>query len=184
MSTTTTPVDHGCSASSARWHFARESGNGTDGWQIEWQLKRNCSLAPGQMLGFFGALCMISLTVATYFWHQGAKMVMPFAWAELIAVGSALYVYARHAADRERIALRRNVLTVEHACGNRVERVEFQCAWVRVEPRSGDGSLIELSGQGHQISVGRFIRPELRRKLADELRRAIRHAHQQPASAA
>lgn len=37
-----------------------------------------------------------------------------------------------------------------------------------------DGSLIELSGQGRSIAVGRFVRPELRRGLADELGAALR----------
>ena len=50
----------------------------------------------------------------------------------------------------------------------------FAPAFVRVEPRSGDRSLIELSGQGRRITVGRYVRPELRRQLADELRWALR----------
>lgn len=184
MSATTTPIEVGGSPSSRRWQFADESGDGSGGWQIVWLLKRNCSLAPGQMLGFFGALCIVCLGVATFMWHQGARLVMPFAWAELVAVGGAMLLYARHAADREHIALHRDTLTVEHACGNHVERVEFQRAWVRVEPESGDRSLIELSGQGRRIAVGRFVRPELRRKLADELRTALRRPHLQPAVAA
>jgi uncharacterized membrane protein len=38
----------------------------------------------------------------------------------------------------------------------------------------GDRSLIELSGEGRRIAVGRFVRPESRRALADELRAALR----------
>lgn len=174
MSATTTPLDFSAGSTAPCWQFAQESGDGLGGRQIEWRLKRNCSMAPAQMLGFFGALCMVSLAVASFFWYQGARMVMTFAWIELAAVGAAMLLYARHAADRELIALHSDTLTVEHACGSRVERVEFQRAWVRVEPRSGDRSLIELSGQGQRIAVGRFIRPELRRKLADELRVALR----------
>ena len=184
MTATTPPIDLGFDATARHWQFAHETGDGAGGRQIEWTLKRNCSLAPGQMLAFFGALCMISLGVATFMWHQGAPMVMPFAWIELLAVGGAMLLYARHAADREHIALHCDTLTVEHACGNHVERVEFQSAWVRVEPESGDRSLIELSGQGRRIAVGRFIRPELRRKLADELRTALRRPHMQVAAAA
>jgi len=47
---------------------------------------------------------------------------------------------------------------------------------VRVEPKSGDQSLIELSGQGQTIEVGRFVRPELRHVLAREIRKALRSA--------
>ena len=176
MSATITPLRFDDRPRPAHWQFGQESVDARGGWQVVWQLKRNCSMAPGQMLFFFAALCLISLSIATFFWHQGARMVMTFAWIELLAVGSAMLLYARHAADREMIALHRDTLTVEHACGNRVERVEFQRAWVCVEPRSGDRSLIELSGQGRRIAVGRFIRPELRRHLADELRLALRRS--------
>ena len=48
--------------------------------------------------------------------------------------------------------------------------------WVRVEPADRDGSLIELSGEGRHIAVGRFVRPELRPALADELRAALRRS--------
>lgn len=183
MSATTTPIDIGVGATSRPWQFGRESADSVGGWQMEWLLKRNCSLAPGQMFGLFGVLCLVSLSIAVFFWLQGVRMVMSFAWIELIAVGAAMLLYARHAADRERIALHRDTLTVEHACGNRVERVEFQAAWVRVEPRSGDQSLVELTGQGRRIFVGRFIRPELRRKLAEELRMALRRPNPRLAQA-
>jgi uncharacterized membrane protein len=149
-------------------------GASLDDASFEWLLKRNCSIAPRQLVGFYGSLCVVSLTIAAYFWSQGATLVMPFAWAELVGVGAALFVYARHAADREHIDLRLGRLTVEHVNGLRVERVEFESAWVRVEPRNGDRSLIELSGQGKHISVGRFVRPEMRRLLAEELRLALR----------
>ncbi len=157
--------------------FGHESCGAAGEWSVEWKLKRNCSLAPRQLLGFYTVLCGLSLAVASYFWWViGARMVMPFAWAELLAVGAAMLVYARHAADSESIALRGNRLTVELASGNRVERVEFQPQWVRVEPQAGDGSLVELSGEGRRVVVGRHVRPELRRQLADELRVALRHS--------
>jgi uncharacterized membrane protein len=152
--------------------FGRETDAGER--SVQWLLKRNCSATPRQVLGFFGSLCAVSLVIAGFFWAQGATLVMPFAWAELAAVGTALVLYARHATDSESIRLQPGRLTVEHACGRHVKRVEFAPAWVRVEPEHGDRSLIELSGQGQQISVGRFVRPELRRQLADELRWALR----------
>ena len=141
---------------------------------VQWLLKRNCSSTPRQMGVFFASLCVLSLGIGTVCWVQGATLVMPFAWLELLAVGTALLLYARHATDRESICLQPGRLTVEHVSGRRVERVEFAPAWVRVEPEHGDCSLVELSGEGRRIVVGRFIRPELRRQLADELRWALR----------
>lgn len=141
---------------------------------VEWVLKRNCSLSPAQLLAVYASLCVISLGIATYCWIWGATLVMPFTGAELLLLGGALLLYARHAADRERIALQPGRLTVEHCSGGRVERAEFVPDWVRIEPRADDRSLIELSGQGQVIAVGRYVRPELRRALAEEFRAALR----------
>ncbi len=152
--------------------FGRESALGES--SVQWVLKRNCSITPLQMLWFFGSLCVVSLAIGGFFWMQGATLVLPFAWIELLAVAAALFVYTRHATDSEHIQLQPGRLIVEHACGRRVERVEFVPSWVRVEPESGDRSLVELSGQGLRICVGRFVRPELRRQLAEELRWALR----------
>lgn len=160
---------------------AKGEGDGNSGPRanalvsIEWLLKRNCSLSPKQLLAVYASLCVMSLGIATYFWMNGATLVMPFAWIELLVVGAALLFYARHATDQECIALQPGRLTVEHLSGGHVERAEFLPERVRVEPRDDDRSLIELSGQGRTIAVGRYVRPELRRALAEEFRVALRH---------
>jgi len=158
----------------ARFRFGRATPVEAGGWSVQWLLKRNCSMAPRQLMWFYAGLSGVSLGIAGLFWLRGATLIMPFAWLEVLAVGAALLVYARHAADSECIRLQGGMLTVEHACGRHTDRVEFRPDWVRVEPEHGDGSLIELSGQGQRIVVGRFVRPELRRQLADELRWALR----------
>lgn len=158
------------------WRFGKEDGVERSDWSIEWILKRNCSMAPQQLFGLFGGLCVLSMAIASFFWVQGAKLVMPFAWLELVAVGVALLVYTRHAADQERIALSPGSLMVQHTSGSITETVRFLPDWVSVEPVMGDESLIELSGQGQRIEVGRFVRPELRKQLASELRQAVRVA--------
>lgn len=99
---------------------------------------------------------------------------MAFTWVELLAVGAAFLLYSRHASDAEKIVLRNGQLVVEMETAGRVERTEFNQAWVRVEPKNGDGSLIEVSGQGRSVWVGRHLRPELRPALAREIRIALR----------
>ncbi|MEP7140198.1 MAG: DUF2244 domain-containing protein [Caldimonas sp.] len=149
---------------------------GTVDGATEWLLKRNCSISPRQLLGVFLTLCAVSLAIGAAFWSHGATLILPFAGAELCALAVALAVYARHAADQEKIVLRPDRLTVECSLGHRVIRVEFVPSWVRIEPAAGQGSLIELSGEGKRVAVGRFVRPELRRALADELRTALRRS--------
>ena len=151
--------------------FGAESGMGE---QVRWLLKRNCSVTPRQMMGFYASLCAVSLVIAAGFWIQGATLIVPFTSIEVIALGIALALFARHAGDREDILLKGGRLTVECTFGTTTERAEFAQAWVRVEPVHDDGSLIELSGQGQHIAIGRYVRPELRRQLGDELRWALR----------
>jgi uncharacterized membrane protein len=146
------------------------------GQAIHWFLGRNCSVTPAQLGRLYASLCVVTLGIGTFLWFQGAVMVLPFAWLELAAVGAAFLAYARHAADREHISLsgRRLVVELEHA--GRTERAEFNRDWVRVEPAVDDRSLIEVSGQGRRVNVGRYVRPELRPALAREIRRALREA--------
>lgn len=144
------------------------------GQAIHWFLGRNCSVTPAQLGWLYVSLCLVTLGIATLFWFQGAVLVLPFAWLELAAVGIAFLVYARHAADREHILLTGRRLVVELENGGRLERAEFNRDWVRVEPAVDDRSLIEVSGQGRRVNVGRYVRPELRPVLARELRRALR----------
>ncbi len=141
---------------------------------MQWLLKRNCSVTPAQLGWLYVSLCVVSLAIAIFFWVQGARMVMPFTWLELLAVGMAFVVYARHARDGEKIVLQGGQLVVELETAGRMQRAEFNRQWVRVEPKSGDGSLIEVSGQGQSVRVGRHLRPELRPALAREIRLALR----------
>ena len=177
MTVSTSPARIGIAAPRPSFRFGRESGSSGAAGQrsVQWLLKRNCSLAPRQLLATFAMLAAVTLVIASFFWVQGALLVLPFATVELIAVGGAMLFYARHAGDYEAIDLRPGRLTVAHAHGTHTERAEFEPAWVRIEPQHGERSLIELSGQGQRIAVGRFVRPELRRQLADELRQALRN---------
>ncbi len=108
------------------------------------------------------------------FWLSGVWVILPLTGLELIAVGFGFLSYARHATDGEKIFLKDDRLVVELENAGKLERAEFRRDWVRVEPKSGDRSLIQVSGQGRTIHVGRFIRPELRPLLAREIRMALR----------
>ena len=143
---------------------------------IHWFLKRNCSVTPAQLGWLYASLCAVSLGIGTFFWFQGAVLVLPFAWLELAGVGIAFLAYARHAGDRERISLQGGQLVVELESAGQCQRSEFHRDRVRVEPCAGERSLIELSGQGRRVNVGRYVRPELRPALAQEIRRALREA--------
>ena len=153
------------------FRFATVSGQ-----NIQWFLRRNCSVSPAQLGGLYLSLCLVSLGIGAVFWSQGAVLVMPFVGLELVAVGVAFWVFARHASDGERISLEGSRLVVELESGGRLQRAEFNRDWVRVEPKNGGRSLIQLSAQGRSVEVGRYVLPELRSVLAREIRMALRQA--------
>jgi uncharacterized membrane protein len=153
------------------FRFATVSGQG-----IHWFLRRNCSVTPTQLGWMYASLCAVSLGIGLFFWFQGARFVLPFAWLELMAVGVAFLVYARHATDGERISLEGARLVVELENAGKLERAEFRREWVRIEPSADEKSLIAVSAQGRTVNVGRYVRPELRPLLAREIRAALRGA--------
>lgn len=156
----------------ADWRFGRAIGTPAVSWL--WELRRNCSITPRQMLLAYAMLCVVALLVALGFWWQGVQLVMLFAGIELLAVGLGMLLMARHARDCELITLSGRQMAVEQHVGRTVARTLFRAEWVRVEPAAAEGSLVELSGEGRSVRIGRHVRPELRFELAQELRRALR----------
>ena len=169
----------GSAAAHRAWMFCQEVRiDGPTGVRtlLRWAMKRNCSITPQQLLAVYACLCVVSLSISLFFLLQGAPFVMAFAGVELLLVGLALLVYARHAGDHETITLAGVDVAVEQQIGRRARHATFQAEWLAVEPAQGQGSLVMLSGQGQSMLVGRFLRPELRAAFAQELRRALRRA--------
>lgn len=143
---------------------------------LRWEMKRNCSISPGQLLAVYLSLCVVSLAIATGFFLQGAQPVLAFAGVEMLMLGIALLVYARHAGDHETLTLAGRSLVINQQDGREVRKAEFRAEWLSVEPSGGQRSLVELSTGGRRLRVGRFLRPELRAAFAHELRTALRRA--------
>jgi uncharacterized membrane protein len=144
-------------------------------WQAQWSLERPTALAHSQLFRAFVGLFVAAVLVAAVCFVMGVAMAQPFACLGGVALGLALLGYARHAADRDVIAMKPGLLRVERHRAGRMESVDFHPRWVRVEPNLLDGSVVRLSGQGRSVAVGEFVRRDLRRQLADEFRWALRH---------
>ncbi len=161
----------------SEWRLGREvalSAGPDSPKALQWLLRRNCSVTPRQLGLAYALLCGLSLSVALFFVLMGAPMVLAFAGVELLCVGLALLVCARHASDRETLTLIGGSLCVEQAYGPCVQRASFEAHWLTVEPLAGQNSLVVLAGQGRSVRVGRHLRPDLRGDLARELRWALR----------
>lgn len=156
--------------SSARsFRFARP----VDG-VIGWSFKRNCSITPTQLLRVFIMLSVASLGVASFFWLQGAVLVLPFAFVEITVLAIAFVMYARHATDAEVARLEGDWLVVQLETAGKVEQVRFPRASVRVEPLQDEANLIEVTARGMRLCFGRHVRAEWRPLVAQEMRLALR----------
>lgn len=178
MLASTAPSNWSARPAAGAWRFGRSLPSEGGAGGVQWVLRRNCSITPGQLGGFYASVCVVSLGIALGFALNGAPVVLWFAGIELVLLALALLFYARHATDADTVTLSGQDLTVEQSFGAVRTSARFRAPWVSVEPSQGDGSLIELSGQGQVARIGRFLRPEARADLARELRSALRHSLQ------
>jgi uncharacterized membrane protein len=142
----------------------------------EWLLKRNCSLTPRQSAKAYLLLCAGSLSVALAFALHGVWIVLAFALVELAAVGAALLHYARHALDREHIALSERCLLIERTEGEHTEQVRLDPTWTRIALPDRRRALIGIESRGTRVEVGAFVTEATRQQVARELRRELRGA--------
>ncbi|WP_136419880.1 DUF2244 domain-containing protein [Herbaspirillum sp. ST 5-3] len=136
----------------------------------EWLLKRNCSLAPRQLAIALAVPCFASLLIALWFLWHGAWHVLAFVMLESAAVACAFCHYARHATDREHIALDDGYLLIEQCLAGEVRQIRLDPYWTRVAPPDDTQDLINLEAKGIRIAVGLFVTEERRRQVALELR--------------
>jgi uncharacterized membrane protein len=137
--------------------------------QKDWLMKRNCSLSPRQVGRFYLSILLVSVAIALVFAWKGIWIILAFALLEMVLLGGALLLYARHAADYERVVLARGALVVEAVSANRLERHEFNARWVRVEMDLSPRAELVLHSGRLSVSVGRYLDPGRRRGFAREL---------------
>ncbi len=140
----------------------------------EWTLKRNCSLSPRQLALFYASLCVASFTIAGLFALFGMHYVFEFALLEMVLVGGAFLIYARHASDREHIALTRDWLLVELIEVERVRQFCLDRQLTRIELPSSRHALVTLEAAGMRVEVGQFLTERKRREFAQELKQELR----------
>ena len=125
-------------------------------------------MSPAGLAKVFAALSLLVLAIGAGFAAAGAWLVLPFAGLEVLLLGAAFVLYARHAADYERIELEPGRITVEVANGWRIARYEMQGAKLLML----DGRLV-LRGAQEELEIGRYLGAEARAELAAELEQKL-----------
>lgn len=125
-------------------------------------------MSPASLAKVFAALAALVLAIGAGFAAAGAWLVLPFAGLEVLLLGAAFVLHARHAADYERIELQSGRLEVEVTEADRVARYQLQNARVSME----EGRVV-LRDAKEAIEIGRHIGAEARAELVAELEKAL-----------
>jgi len=139
----------------------------------EWDLRRNCAIAPRQLGFFYAILCATSLAVAIGFTLRGAWFVLLFAVLEMSAVAIAFLIYARHATDREHIAMLDDYLLVELIQAQEIRQFKLDLRSIRIALQETNKGLINIEALGTRIEVGQFLTEWKRREFVLELRQEL-----------
>jgi uncharacterized membrane protein len=147
-------------------------------------LAPHCSLSARGALLFFGSVCLTTFGVAGVATVLGFWPVLPFAGAEMLLLGWALYSNMQRRFERETIDVSETEIVIEYAKGN-PQRVVFPRHWARVKirrPRSPlhRGHLV-IESHGRAYEVGEFLSEEERHQLAAKLKQLIGGMNQSPA---
>jgi uncharacterized membrane protein len=141
-----------------------------------WVFRRNCSLSPKQLIQWYLSLCVITLVIATGFLLAGFWIVLPFAGIELLLVGTAFVIYARHATDYEMIELQPNQLTLVMADGTKLTQLEWSPQWAKLSYNGKYKAPLLFSHKGQQVKIGKFIAEKDKSALHRELKVALARA--------
>lgn len=125
-------------------------------------------MSPAGLAKVFAALAALVLAIGAGFAAAGAWLVLPFAGLEVLLLGAAFVLHARHAADYERIELQSGRLEVEVIEADRVARYQLQNARVSME----EGRVV-LRDAKEEIEIGRHIGAEARAELVAELEKTL-----------
>lgn len=121
-------------------------------------------MSPAGLAKVFAALAVLVLVIGAGFAAMGAWLILPFAGLEVLLLGAAFVLYARHAADYERIELESGRVKVEVAEGERIARYRMDGARVFVE----EGRVV-LRDAKEELEIGRHLVAPARAELAAEL---------------
>jgi len=125
-------------------------------------------MSPAGLAKVFAALALLVLAIGAGFATMGAWLILPFAGLEVLLLGAAYVLYARHAADYERIELDAGNVTVEVAEGARTARYEMDGAKVSLE----EGRVV-LRDAKEKLEIGRYLGAEARAEVAAALEKKL-----------
>ncbi|HET7810226.1 MAG TPA: DUF2244 domain-containing protein [Steroidobacteraceae bacterium] len=147
-------------------------------------LAPNCSLSTRGAFVFFGLVCGVTFGIAATATLLGFWPVLPFAGAEMLLLGWALYTNMQRRHEHEHIEISERDVAIEYSHGN-PRRIVFPRHWAQVKIRRPKSPLhrghLVIESHGRAYEIGKFLTEEERHHLAAALRPLIGGMNQSPA---
>ena len=148
------------------------------------EIRPNCSLTVPAAKRFFAVACLPPLAIALWLTAHGFWPVLPFAGAELLALGWALHASLKRRLHLQCITLTEQDVAVESTAPGACRRVVFPRHWARVKLRRPAARLhpsrLVIESHGRECELGSFLTEEERRGLALRLQRLIGRVNESP----
>lgn len=145
-------------------------------WRIV--IRPNRSLSRRQLQIVFAIIAVMCLGIASVFATFGLWPVLPFAGAEVIAVGIGFYLSALGGRETEVVSVQSDRVAVEKSGRRTPRRWELSRAWLQIrllQPRvRWHPTRLVIRSHGKEVELGGFLNEDERRQLEGELRTAIR----------
>jgi uncharacterized membrane protein len=142
------------------------------------------SLSAREARWFMVTLSLPSLGIALWLTAHGFWPVLPFAGAELAAVGAALFYHLRRRYDTQQIEIDEGTVRIDSRRGKRIVHSEFSRHWAQVKLRRPKSpwhpSRLTIESHGCACELGSFLTEEARCALAGRLRRLIGRVNESP----
>ena len=130
-------------------------------------------MTPYRAAKVYGALGAVMAVLSAVFALRGFWFVSLFAVIEMAGVALAVRHWARHAGDRERIALSDNCLLIERIEASKTQRIRLDPCRTSIALPTRRRRLIGLASRGVKVELGSFVSEVVRCRVADELRKAL-----------
>lgn len=140
------------------------------------EARSNLSMSLDRLAAVFLGLSAVTLLVALGPLLLGFWPIMLAAVVHLLIVGWCMRLAWRGNWARERVAIDRDVLTIDHFDARRKTHSEWPSAWVRVEveaQRMGERRIV-VSCHGRRQVIGDFLPTPEKLALADALKESLR----------
>jgi len=137
------------------------------------KLKKNCSLAPHQMMIAISIIVSTSLIIGAIFLLMGAYLVLPFALLEIGIVFTAFVIHARSICDFDELELHDQHWIVRQERSGVLSEYRLNKGYFALDKKALPNATLTVHTRMQTIEFAEWLNAKDREVLFDQLRRNL-----------